>query len=224
MTNSKVSDDGHNNDGLNIGQHLVSDKFIGIDPKRQQGNQILVPFSTSKDYLFDDDSDDNNDEESGFDLKTSQSSPKKTVDHLMQRRIENIFGVEFKDVANESIENEIMIPQILTYGPEQTAVFAREFAHGASTCCPSGCHEKKWYEMSLIDLEDLEEEFMELIKKSSKRLQDIQQSNLIRNDSQPDISKSFKLQENHVETQLYSQAPTKFSAIINSEKQTVRNI
>ncbi len=138
----------------------------------------------------------------------------------IQQRIDyysNVFGAEFNDIANNTTNTETLMTQILSYGPEQTAIYSKEFAMGASKCCPNGCREEKLREqMSLRDLEELEAELEISVRLSFERLKEVQQSNVLRYELEPsqkriNEDKTYS-DDNDVEMQLYSQTPTKFNA------------
>lgn len=168
----------------------------------------------SKDYL-DDDYDSS--EENGIDDFAA-----------IQKRIRyysNVFGVDFNDLydnndlgANpnqtESAEQTLMT-QLLSFGPEQTAVYSKEFARGAAACCPNGCREeKKREQLNLRALEELEAELVIKVKQSYYLLVQVQQDNVIKEieETNSPIAKEKDNTED-VEMQLFSRTPTKFSAM-----------
>jgi len=154
----------------------------------------------------------------------------------IQQRINyysNVFGAEFNDIANtigldmeEGNRDETeratlgILTQILAYGPEQTAVYSKEFARGASTCCPNGCREEKLSQASLRDLEDLEADLKANVIKSFETLKEVQKTNVVRDESDHKGIHGEKddksTDANDVELQLYSRTPTKFSTSVST--------
>jgi hypothetical protein len=49
----------------------------------------------------------------------------------------------------------------LQFGPEQTAVYSREFAQAAAPCCPNGCMEGRVLQATLQELREMEREIEE---------------------------------------------------------------
>lgn len=52
----------------------------------------------------------------------------------------------------------------LQFGPEQTAVYSREFAGAAAPCCPNGCMEGRVRQATLNELRDMEREMEEEVR------------------------------------------------------------
>ncbi len=135
----------------------------------------------------------------------------------------NVFGADINDLFENDISanqagqyyEQTLMTQLLSYGPEQTAVYSKEFARGAAACCPNGCREEKIRELfKLRDLEELQEELQEKVKESFDALVKIQQENVIReveHINQP-VKKQVSSDDVDVEMQLFSRTPTKFSA------------
>lgn len=59
------------------------------------------------------------------------------------------------------------------FGPEQTAVYAREFAQAAAPCCPKGMREGRVKKASLEELLDLEEEAVAEVRRANKELEEV---------------------------------------------------
>lgn len=137
----------------------------------------------------------------------------------------NVFGADINDLFENDISanpnqtgqyyEQTLMTQLLSYGPEQTAAYSKEFARGAAACCPNGCREEKIRELfKLRDLEELQEELQEKVKESFDALAKIQQENVIREVepiNQP-VKKQVSSDDVDVEMQLFSRTPTKFSA------------
>lgn len=162
------------------------------DSKSNDDNKPSVLIEYSQDYL-----DNESDSDHGDNLLNSA--------HSSIHRISNIFGREFSELERDGI-CEMLLPDILKYGPEQTAVFSNEFARAASGCCPNGCREDKIRKNSLIALKKLAEELENNIEQSYMKLKEIQSSNLERDDL------SAISYDNDVESQLQYLAPTSFGA------------
>lgn len=68
------------------------------------------------------------------------------------------------------------------FGPEQTAMYSREFAQGASSCCPNGCFEGRVRRATIDELREMEKEALErvhaanlLLEKAQIRAVEVQQ-------------------------------------------------
>ncbi len=144
----------------------------------------------------------------------------------LQMRIEyynDVFGSKIDD-ENE-LQNTLLI-HALSYGPEQTAVYSREFAQGAAACCPNGCREERMHSLTLMQLEELEEEIKSNVEDSFRVLTDAQRSNIesrrdvhldssIRKgqeyaDIRKAVSGDNQIDPDDVESKLYARTPTKF--------------
>jgi hypothetical protein len=178
-----------------------------------------APFSNFQDHLDDDDY-------PGAGLSEREKAEYAAIQHRINYYAD-VFGAEFNDVAfreygddgeyiGKDPGKDNLMSQILSYGPEQTSVYSKEFARGAAACCPNGCREQKMREqLTLPDLEELEKKLEEEVDLSFALLKKVQQSNYVRDESahppfidkQDDKSNDF----NDVEMQLYSRTPTKFS-------------
>lgn len=97
----------------------------------------------------------------------------------IQNRIDyynNVFGSQLDN--EDELENTLLV-HALSYGPEQTAVYSREFAQGAAACCPNGCREQRLHSYSLKQLEELESAIKIEVQESFKELTRAQDSNLV---------------------------------------------
>lgn len=72
--------------------------------------------------------------------------------------------------ARDDPEVEDQFFKALEYGPEQTAVYARESAQGAAACCPHGCAEERLYTADFQELLDMEKEAVEEVQKANEDL------------------------------------------------------
>ncbi len=145
----------------------------------------------------------------------------------LQMRIEyynDVFGSKIDD-ENE-LQNTLLL-HALSYGPEQTAVYSREFAQGAAACCPNGCREERMHSLTLMQLEELEAEIKADVEESFKILTDAQRSNIesrrdhhldssIRKgqeyaDIRKGVSTDNMIDPDDVESKLYARTPTKFN-------------
>ena len=156
----------------------------------------------------------------------------------IQQRInyyKDVFGatLDEKDVEME----QTLLMYALEYGPEQTAVYSREFAQGAAACCPNGCREERLHSYELKDLENLEEEVAAALQQSFKDLIEAQNSN-VESGRLPDpkvpasepstgnlgpIQSAKSLEDMDLpaiyddESRLYHRTPTKFSSKKSAE-------
>jgi hypothetical protein len=99
---------------------------------------------------------------------------------LLQHRInyyKDVFGADIDAEGGVELE-KTLIMHALEYGPEQTAVYSREFAQGAAACCPNGCREERLHYYELKDLEILEEEITDALAESFDQLNNIQKWNV----------------------------------------------
>jgi len=143
----------------------------------------------------------------------------------VQHRInyyKDVFGVNF-EAENEVTLNDTLLSYALEYGPEQTAVYSREFAQGAGGCCPAGCREERLHSYELKDLENLREEITAALKESFIDLKDAQNSNV---EGKPlhEVARSSTKSDNNLsdlddiklpskydaESRLYHKTPTRF--------------
>ena len=84
----------------------------------------------------------------------------------------DVFGTDYEeDVVS-------LLVQAMKYEPEQTAVYSREFAQGASACCPTGCAEKRTRDLRIDELLELEMEVKSLVEESFTELKHAQISNV----------------------------------------------
>lgn len=58
-------------------------------------------------------------------------------------------------MLDEAADSRIF--EIDGFGPEQTAVYSREFAQSAAPCCPRGCHEGRVRRAGIDELQELEQ-------------------------------------------------------------------
>jgi hypothetical protein len=103
---------------------------------------------------------------------------------LLQHRInyyKDVFGADIDADGGVELEKSLIM-HALEYGPEQTAVYSREFAQGAAACCPNGCREERLHYYELKDLEILEEEITDALVKSFEELLNAQKSNVANNE------------------------------------------
>jgi len=85
----------------------------------------------------------------------------------------DVFGTDYEeDVVS-------LLVQAMNYGPEQTAVYSREFAQSASACCPNGCAEERTRDLRIDELLDLEAEVKHMVEDSFNELKDAQDKNVI---------------------------------------------
>lgn len=140
-----------------------------------------------------------NDNTNSMKMQSTFDSSNWNLSHEKQYRLMNIFGKEFDDIHHRKIEKEILLPQITKYGPEQTAVLSKEYST-ASMCCPNGCNDQKLVEMSLQELEDLEEEAEDEVEISFQNLIEVQKSCMMHSDSR--LQTDYEKQPNDIEIQL----------------------
>jgi hypothetical protein len=66
---------------------------------------------------------------------------------------------------------ERQVNDVFQFGPEQTAVYSREFAHAAAPCCPNGCFEGAIRRAKIDDLIFMEREAAEAVHDANLALQ-----------------------------------------------------
>lgn len=72
-------------------------------------------------------------------------------------------------------EEESHIFEALSFGPEQTAVYSREFAQAAAPCCPNGCFEGKIRRAGIDDLLRMEKDAAADVHKANLALRKARQ-------------------------------------------------
>ena len=65
-------------------------------------------------------------------------------------------------------EKDSHVFDAISFGPEQAGVYGREYAQAAASCCPFGCVNLS--SMSIEDLEDLEEDLADQLRKANEEL------------------------------------------------------
>lgn len=164
----------------------------------------------------------------GIVMKKTISTRISEEDKRLQQRIDyynDVFGSKIDDESE--LQNTLLV-HALSYGPEQTAVYSREFAQGAAGCCPNGCREGRMRTLSLIQLEEIEEEIKRDVEESFEALSEAQNSNLTgsrdlhldssskKGETCADHNKLDSVEEgkdidpDDIEARLYSQTPKKF--------------
>lgn len=160
-------------------------------------------------------------------VETPASGKELEDEKKLQMRIEyynDVFGSKIDDEGE--LQNTLLV-HALSYGPEQTAVYSREFAQGAAACCPNGCREERMHSLNLKQLEELEEEIKADVEESFKVLTEAQNSNIasksdvnldssIRKGKEYSEIKKVTSGENRhdpddIESKLYARTPTKFN-------------
>lgn len=79
-----------------------------------------------------------------------------------------------REIFRECVENQDYYRSVLgvdhgsglisyDLGPEQTAMYSREFAQGASNCCPNGCCEGRVRRATIDELREMEKEALERV-------------------------------------------------------------
>lgn len=78
-----------------------------------------------------------------------------------------------REVLGSALDEDVedLFLEAMEFGPEQTAVYSREFAQSAASCCPNGLFERKLVNASIEELLDLEEEAMEEVQAANKALE-----------------------------------------------------
>ncbi len=163
----------------------------------------------------------NSNEEQSDDVDDSRAD---TSDRLkdesaeIQNRIIDIFGAEFNDLSDGSIEKEILWKLVHFYGPEQTATYSKEFAHSASMCCPNGCNEDSLLHQSLPDLEERDDELSRDVMESFKELVEAQELHTYhqKKENRPKLTGSKQVKDVEMQSILDSQPPTSFNTLNNT--------
>lgn len=146
----------------------------------------------------------------------------------LQQRIDyfkDVFGAQLDEEGGLEME-KTLISHALAYGPEQAAVYSREFAQGAAACCPNGCREERLHTYSLKELEELEEEIVDAVEQSfydlteaqdnnmqSERIASVAATEIDLNKGLPKVKsvEDMKVPAQYdVECELFSRTPTKF--------------
>jgi hypothetical protein len=78
-----------------------------------------------------------------------------------------VFGSIMLDEADERIYETIC------YGPEQAAVYSREFAQAASPCCPNGCREGRVLNARMEELLEMEKRLISEVQEANVELKEI---------------------------------------------------
>jgi len=90
--------------------------------------------------------------------------------HVKQtRRLSPYFQQVVGQTAGSG-DNDIRL-EVASFGPEQTAMYSREWAQSASPCCPYGCLEDRVKTASMDELLDLEEDVLLQLHKCNQDLQ-----------------------------------------------------
>lgn len=173
-------------------------KKLMVDPNKPMNEVQTLDFLFPVQAQSKDEKTPSHNNSNGHSLHTDQLLPVNT-DHLdiesgrnsksnlyededqkeIQNRIEyynNVFGSQLDN--EDELINTILV-NALSYGPEQTAVYSREFAQGAAACCPNGCREKRLQSYSLKQLEELEVVIKKEVQLSFQELNKAQYSNLV---------------------------------------------
>ena len=104
---------------------------------------------------------------SGRDFVDNEANTNQAVYLDAQRRMKyyrNVFGSS----ENEDVEAHLF--HALNYGPEQSAVYARDFAQSAGACCPNGCGEKRLQRLSIDELLIMERDAIAAVHKGNDSL------------------------------------------------------
>ena len=68
------------------------------------------------------------------------------------------------------------IPLFLQYGPEQFAVYSREFAQSAAACCPNGCGERRLRQARIDELLIMEQDAIAEVQAANEALEKAQET------------------------------------------------
>jgi len=81
----------------------------------------------------------------------------------------------FRKVMGSSVSNDLdsHVYENPSFGPEQAAVYAREFAQAAAPCCPNGCREGRVRQARIDDLIEMEKEATEEVHLANLELNEI---------------------------------------------------
>ena len=79
-----------------------------------------------------------------------------------------VFGSVLDD---DTIDYDMYNP--MTFGPEQAAVYSREFAQAAAPGCPYGCHQERIEEADLDTLLDMEQDAVEEFRQANHELREM---------------------------------------------------
>jgi len=88
----------------------------------------------------------------------------------------------YRDVLGASFDGDVDQSNLFIsfeFGPEQTAVYSREFAQSAAACCPHGMFEGRIARMRIDDLRELEEDAKEEVHTANLLLRQAQKHAII---------------------------------------------
>jgi hypothetical protein len=106
----------------------------------------------------------------------SQHAPRQ----IYQSSAEN--KVYYRDVLGSSFDGDVDQNNLFMsfeFGPEQTAVYSREFAQSAAACCPHGCFEGRMRRLGIDGLRRLEEQAKEEVHTANLLLRQAQKHAIV---------------------------------------------
>jgi hypothetical protein len=78
---------------------------------------------------------------------------------LQQQEHNNVVAKAIKQYGNDYSQEDLQALLLdNTFGPEQTAVYSREFASSASACCPNVYNEGRYMDADMDELKEWEQE------------------------------------------------------------------
>lgn len=124
--------------------------------------------------LEEDSDDDEIDPETPPDQLSPESEPAEETPRQIYRGLSKkksyfrqVLGSVVDDAADEHVYEAV------TFGPEQTAVYSREFAQAAAPCCPNGCREDRVRAARIDELLDMEREAAAAVHDANLALNEI---------------------------------------------------
>lgn len=121
------------------------------------------------------------DEEDEIPPKTPNQRPISREDYRRSSRTEiyrnsirkkNYFREVLGSTADEEVEAKFLLS--FDYGPEQFAVYSREFAQSAAACCPNGCREGRLRHARIDELLIMEQDAIAEVQAANEALEKAQ--------------------------------------------------
>ena len=119
----------------------------------------------------------------------SQLAPRQ----IYQSSVEN--KVYYRDVLGSSFDGDVDQDNLFMsfeFGPEQTAVYSREFAQSAAACCPHGCFEGRMRRLRIDSLRQLEEVAKEEVHTANLLLRQAQKHAIVAEEAASTTSSHFR--------------------------------
>lgn len=101
--------------------------------------------------------------------ESNEITPRPIYRALSQQKsyFRQVLGYDADDEFDEHVY------EAMQFGPEQTAVYSREFAQAAAPCCPNGCREDRVRRASIDELLAMEREMAKEVHKANLELNEV---------------------------------------------------